>query len=180
MPDYSKGKIYKIVCNTTGLVYIGSTCEPTLARRLAGHRSTYKSFLNGEKRYITSAKILENNNYEIVLIENISCHNKDELYARERYFIENIECVNKVIPTRTDKEWTLDNKERLKDYKKEYAEANKEDIRKKKHLYSQENKEKLKIYKLKYNEENIDKVKEQQRLKYLNSKAKKLLLNNLT
>ena len=35
MPDYSKGKIYKIVCNVTGLVYVGSTCEPTLARRLA-------------------------------------------------------------------------------------------------------------------------------------------------
>ncbi len=48
MPDYSKGKIYKIVCNTTGLVYIGSTCEPTLARRLAGHRGAYNAFLKGK------------------------------------------------------------------------------------------------------------------------------------
>ena len=42
MIDYSKGKIYKIVCNNTGLIYIGSTCEPTLARRLAKHVGNYK------------------------------------------------------------------------------------------------------------------------------------------
>ena len=35
MPDYNKGKIYKIVDNTNNNIYIGSTCEPTLAHRLA-------------------------------------------------------------------------------------------------------------------------------------------------
>ena len=25
--DYSKAKIYKIVCNTTGLIYVGATCK---------------------------------------------------------------------------------------------------------------------------------------------------------
>ena len=28
MEKYQKGKIYKIVCNKTGLVYIGSTIQP--------------------------------------------------------------------------------------------------------------------------------------------------------
>ena len=33
MIDYTKSKIYKIVCNTTGLIYIGSTVNK-LSRRL--------------------------------------------------------------------------------------------------------------------------------------------------
>ena len=32
--NYQLGKIYKIVDNTNGNIYIGSTCETTLARRL--------------------------------------------------------------------------------------------------------------------------------------------------
>ena len=48
MPDYQLGKIYKIECNVTGQRYIGSTCEPILARRLAGHITNYKSYLNGK------------------------------------------------------------------------------------------------------------------------------------
>jgi predicted GIY-YIG superfamily endonuclease len=49
MPDYSNGKFYKIVCNNiTNECYIGSTCEPILARRLAQHVSRYKSYLKGK------------------------------------------------------------------------------------------------------------------------------------
>ena len=48
MPDYNLAKIYKIVCNITGQQYIGSTCEPALARRLAGHVRSFKQFKNGK------------------------------------------------------------------------------------------------------------------------------------
>ena len=40
MVNYQLGKIYKIVDNTNGNIYIGSTCEPTLARRLAKQRES--------------------------------------------------------------------------------------------------------------------------------------------
>ena len=62
--DYKNGKIYKIVCNTTGLQYIGSTCNPYLSTRLAGHRSDYKRYLQNKTRYISSFEVLKNNNYE--------------------------------------------------------------------------------------------------------------------
>jgi hypothetical protein len=45
---YRNGKIYKIVCNITGLTYYGSTCEPTLARRLAKHRGCYNRWLKSD------------------------------------------------------------------------------------------------------------------------------------
>ena len=120
MPDYSLGKIYKIICLETGLVYIGSTCEPTLARRLATHRADYKLYLNGKKNYITSFKVLENEVFEIVLIENCLCNSKDELHKQERFFIENNVCVNKHIPGRTVEEYYEANKNAILDNKKVY------------------------------------------------------------
>jgi hypothetical protein len=59
---------------------------------------------------------LKNNNYDIILLENVSCINKDELKARERFYIETLECVNKVIPGRTNQEYAADHKEQRKEY----------------------------------------------------------------
>ena len=117
MPDYSLGKIYKIICHKTGLVYIGSTCEPTLARRLAGHVANYKQYLKGKTNFTTSFNVIENGVYEIVLIESYSCESKDELYKQESFYIENNICVNKNIPSkRTD--------EQIFNYNKEYRTKN--------------------------------------------------------
>ena len=96
MPDYQLGKIYKIECNVTGKVYIGSTCEPTLARRLASHVGHYRCYLKGTYPYVSSFDVLQNRNYDIVLIESYPCDTKDELHARERYWTNNIDCVNKI------------------------------------------------------------------------------------
>jgi len=96
MVNYQLSKIYKIECNITGLVYIGSTCEPTLAKRLSKHVSNYGSFLNGKQRFCSSGDIIKNGNYDIILIENYPCTSKDELHARERYWTNNINCINKV------------------------------------------------------------------------------------
>ena len=103
--DYSKGKIYKIIDNTNGNQYIGSTCCPRLSTRLAKHRCDYSYFLKQKYHYVTSFEILKNNDYDIVLLENCSSKNRDELRARERYYIETLECVNKLIPLRTHTEY---------------------------------------------------------------------------
>lgn len=57
MVNYQLGKIYKIVDNVTGKIYIGSTCEPTLARRLVKHRSDYKRYLNEKLPRISSSRV---------------------------------------------------------------------------------------------------------------------------
>jgi hypothetical protein len=133
MKNYQLAKIYKIVSNITNEIYVGSTCEPTLARRLAKHVGCYKHYLKGKFNYITSFKILELGNYSIILIENCPCENKDELHKRERYYIETLDCVNKIIPGRTQKEYRDANK----DYQKDYYNSNIEKIknRKYKHCY---------------------------------------------
>jgi hypothetical protein len=113
--DYNNSKIYKIVCNVTGLVYIGSTCQSTLATRLSEHRRKYKLFLNQKYTFVTSFKVLENNNYDIILIEQYPCNSKQELHKKERFYIESIKCVNKYIPNRTIKEYYNDNREKIKE-----------------------------------------------------------------
>jgi len=95
MPDYSKAKIYKLVCNVTGMVYIGSTCKKTLAIRLSGHVRHYKRWLDGKHHYVSSFDILKEGDYKIVLIEDYPCERKDQLYARECYWTNEIVCVNK-------------------------------------------------------------------------------------
>jgi hypothetical protein len=120
--DYSKGKIYKIVDNTTDNIYVGSTCQDTLAMRLAGHVRTYKSYLAGvTNRYVSSIEIIKNNNYNIVLLENYPCNNKDELLARERYYIELLNSINKIkVPKYIDTEEkrNVKNEGNLKSYYK--------------------------------------------------------------
>ena len=65
----------------------GSTCEPTLARRLAAHIGNYIPHKQSNKSsFVTSLKCFENNDYDIILLENWPpCDDKDELHKRERY-----------------------------------------------------------------------------------------------
>ena len=93
---YQRGKIYKIVSNSTKEVYYGSTVEKTLSNRLAGHRSHFKIWLYGNGHYISSFEILKHHDEKIVLVENFPCNTKYELCAREQYYIDTNDCVNKL------------------------------------------------------------------------------------
>jgi len=111
---YSRGKIYKITCKEEpDKMYIGSTCEPLLSRRLAKHRADYICYLSGKHGYTTSYEIVKYWSAEITLIELFPCSSKDELLQRERHWIEqDKESINKARPIITDAE--------RKDVRKEY------------------------------------------------------------
>ena len=140
MVNYQLGKIYKIVDNTNGNIYVGSTCEKSLARRLQTHMTDYKKYLKGEKSSNTALQIFKNNNYDIILIENCPCENKDTLHARERYFIETLICVNYQRPGRTPKEYKEENKYKIEEYIKQYNINNKEKNEETKKQYYLKNK----------------------------------------
>ena len=138
---YNNGKIYKIVCNTTGLIYIGSTTKK-LEIRLSQHKSDYKRHLDGKYRYVSSFEIIKNEDYYIHIIEEFNCNNKNELLNKEKYYINITKCVNKVKPLRTQQE--------IKQYQKNYNDNNKD---KKKEFYKI-NKEKMKQYQKEYRNKN--------------------------
>jgi hypothetical protein len=144
MTNYQIGKIYKIVCNTTGLTYYGSTCEPTLARRLANHKTGYKHWKSGGKiAHMKSYDLLENDNYVIVLVELFPCDSKMELHQRERHYIENNDCINKNIPLRSMAEWRKDNVEHELQYRADYFSKNKETMKDKAAKYLEDNREEI-------------------------------------
>lgn len=164
MPDYTNGKIYKIVCNETGEVYYGSTTQK-ISQRVAKHKQP--------KELCMAKQILNRGNFDYSLVEDYPCDNKEQLHRRERWFIENCDCINKVIPLRTQQEYREQNKElrveydkiyrqtnleRIKENKKEYYEKNKTEINKKMVEYGQKHKEDKKLYDKKYNHINKEKI----------------------
>ena len=96
------------------------------------------------KSKVTSYQILENGNFDIVLLELYPCENKDALCARERYYIESLECINKNIAGRTRQEWKTDHNDHILQYAKDHYELNKERIS----LYYKEYYQKMKLEKV--------------------------------
>jgi hypothetical protein len=186
--DYSQSKIYYIICNTTGLKYIGSTTKKYLSQRLQGHLADYRCFTSGKhEKQITSYKVLEHNNYEIVLIENFPCATKDELHAKERFHIQSTECVNKKIPTQTRKEYIdanrelvnqrvrtyqLKNKDLIKQKQKREYDANREQYLLKAKMYREANKERIAENTKIYQQQNKTRIAEIKKKHYESIKAR--------
>jgi hypothetical protein len=112
-----------------------------LCQRLAQHRSSYKAYQSGKYHFVTSFKLLEIGDCEIILLEKFPCNSREELNARERFYIETMNCVNKFIPTRTSKEYYDDNKIRISETYKEYYDGNKIRISEQKKQYRKDHKE---------------------------------------
>ena len=140
--DYPLGKIYELISDETDDVYIGSTCQRLLSKRLVGHKLDYNCWLKEKGHYRTSCEIVKYDDCQIILLENFPCNDKHELEARERYWIENTPCVNKHIPTRTKHEYVVATKDKKRDYDKERRERLHEEIRKKKIEYYEATREK--------------------------------------
>jgi hypothetical protein len=176
MNKYSNGKIYMLKCNSTDKVYIGSTCS-TLSTRLSKHLYNYKSFINNNNNFVTSFYILENDDYEIILIEDYPCETRKQLKDREQFYILNTCCVNKNIPNRTPKEWYNDNKDKIKNYYeinkerfKKYYQNNKETLIQNRRNYYRTNSDIIKQKKREYYLKNRDKIKERSKQYYLQHK----------
>tara|TARA_R110002012_G_scaffold287686_1_gene480140 strand:- start:310 stop:795 length:486 start_codon:yes stop_codon:yes gene_type:complete len=123
-------KIYKIIDNTNGNIYIGKT-KQTLNTRLSKHKCD---------KTCSSREIIKNGDYKIELIEETD----DD--SRERYWILNTECINVTIPGRTQKEYRQDNKDKDIAYKEKYYENNKEKVKKRAKENRQKNIDKVREY----------------------------------
>lgn len=119
MPDYSSSKIYKLVCST-GYYYIGSTTERLLCRRMANHRGDSKKPQYQSNKVYSYINSIGWDNVNIVLLETVSCNDKDELKMKENVYIINAEkdpmCLNHNRAHLTDEERII----RRKQWKEEY------------------------------------------------------------
>ena len=137
-----QAKIYMIYDNTNGNVYYGSTIK-TLKQRLYYYK--YPS-----SRCI-SKEIIKNNNYIIKEIETIYYIHYHKVLWRERWYIEEFECINKNSPIITNEE--------RKENKKKYDEENKEQKKQYQKDYDKEHKEQIAEYQKEWYEANKEKIK---------------------
>ena len=131
MNKYENGKIYKITSKQTDDVYIGSTCR-TLYDRLYMHKY---------EKCTMSREIMKYDDAIIELIELYPRETKEELLWRERYWIENMKCVNIRLPIITNEETV--NMKKINKQKIEYKQQQKQ--------YRSMTKEHTKEYCIKYN-----------------------------
>jgi hypothetical protein len=130
MPDYSKGKIYKITSSQTESIYIGSTCN-SLENRLLSHKKNYNLWKNEQYGYCSSFEIVKFDDSIITLVEEFPSTTKLELHTREGEIIRNTEnCINYRIPGRTGAKYRVENKELISKKYKEYKFKNIEEFRK--------------------------------------------------
>ena len=82
---YQSGKIYKIIDNTSDMIYIGSTCQ-TLEQRLKGHEQQFKSFKAGKKIFVTDPQqcfsTCGDNNAKSALLRNTGVNNISECWCK--------------------------------------------------------------------------------------------------
>ena len=147
MPIYQNSIIYKL-CHCNDLnnenIYIGSTTNFRM------RKNQHKTICNNEKskkyNYPVYNYIRDNggwDEWQMIPIEVFPCNDKKELEVRERHHIELLKpTLNKIIPTRTHKQWYVDNKEVIIQKVKGWYETNKEKKAQYDKQYHNDNKEK--------------------------------------
>ena len=148
MPKYENSIIYKIKHNEDyddANIYVGSTSN--FKNRKNGHKTHCNNEKDIKYNYTVYQYIRDNggwDNFIMIPIEPYPCNDKNELVIRDRHHIDLLRpTLNKIIPTRTQKEYYDSNKEQLLEKKKEYYIDNKEKIQEKSKKYYENNREQL-------------------------------------
>ena len=84
MPDFTKGKIYKITNDFNNDIYIGSTCN-ILTKRFSHHKAVISTEQQRPLYKLMAGIGFER--FRIELIENYPCKDKYELRQREGHYI---------------------------------------------------------------------------------------------
>ena len=161
MPDYSKGKVYRILQDNDKTVYIGSTTQP-LSARMAGHRKEIKR--KPHLKLYTLMAAVGVDRFSIELVADFPCERLEQLHAEEGRHIRlnktAEEGANKLIAGRTHKEtsaiynstnaeaiaarqkaWYVANAEAINARAKTHRDANAEAIAVRKKAYAANNKD---------------------------------------
>jgi hypothetical protein len=145
--NYSNACIYKIVCNDINITecYVGSTTK------FSTRKNQHKNNCNNENNRsydIYVYKFIRDHggwsNWDMLEIEKYECKDGNELRTRERYYIEHLKAeLNKQVPTRTDAEYYIDNKDKISERHRQNHQDNKEHVHERHRKNYQTNKDKI-------------------------------------
>jgi hypothetical protein len=139
--NYQNSVIYKIISNDLTIkdLYVGSTTNFNIRK---AHHKIVCNDPNNKLYNIPLYKTIRENggwdNWDMILVENYPCNNKNELHARERHFIDELKSnLNLRLPIRTKQEKKIYQNE----YDKNYREINREELNKSDKIRWQQRKE---------------------------------------
>jgi hypothetical protein len=176
MKEYINTIIYKIYCKNEIIndVYVGHTTNFYLRKN--GHKSSCTNKNNKHYNLPVYIFIRQNggwDNWQIEEVEKFPCNNYIEASQRERYWVENLKAtLNKVVPSRTKKEWENEHKQQIEEYIKQYRIDNKDTIKENKALNYKENKKTILEKHKNYYQKNKEKTLAQQKIYYEQNKEK--------
>ena len=142
---YSHGKIYKLIDNTTGVFYIGSTALKRIDQRYQSHK---KACSCQEKKNMKIYKyftpeIFASGDIRIIELEAVNVANKRELQKLENEYIikelNNILCVNSIQSSITQEEKVI----RSNIYQQAYREVTKEYRKEKQKIFREKKHERI-------------------------------------
>ena len=84
MPNYANSKVYKLVSSIDNKIYIGSTTQ-LLCMRLAKHKDDAKNRPYPVHKHFNT---IGWDKVRIVLLETVTCFNKEQLIQREQHYID--------------------------------------------------------------------------------------------
>jgi hypothetical protein len=164
--NYSNGKIYKVFhVSNSNEIYVGSTAEKLLSRRMSHH----KSQIDLSDKLHCRMRETDWKDWRIELIESFSCKNKDELRMKEQYWI------NEIKPFYNSMRAFSTNEEILQQTKK-YRQENRKKILQQTKKYRQEHKEEIKQISKQYYGKKKDKIKQRVKEYYQKNKDKYMCL----
>jgi len=118
MVNYNKSIIYKICCKDINIkeIYVGSTANE-LRKRKYSHKYDCNN-INSKNYNLYVYQFVRSNggfeNFDMVLIEEYNCNDKQELHKRERFYIELLgSTLNSNLPTRSPKEYIKEYKQQI-------------------------------------------------------------------
>jgi len=135
MSDFTNAKIYKLCSKDENIkdIYIGSTIN--YMNRLISHRCNCNNENQSKYKYKVYDFIRNNggfNNWTMKIISHVKVKNKSQLKKLERSAIDLFQpTLNSSIPGRTNKEYYIDNCEKIKEAMRVYRINNKEKLYKK-------------------------------------------------
>ena len=172
------GYIYKLCCNNPEITdcYVGSTKNEKVRKH--GHKVRCNN-PNHPNHNLNVYQFIRDNggwdNWNMIRCEEFKFNERAELHTRERYWLETLGAtLNKIIPTRTQKELYQDEREERLKKVKEYREANPEIIKQRKKIYAENNKEVIAQKSKIWREANKEIIADKKKRSYENNREERL------